>query len=223
MTFLPLKFEKKHLFVEIDQQLWLYDTGSPSSFGNVGSISIADEKFSLKQNYMGVLDAKSLSDFIGVTCVGLLGADILNGFDQLFDLPDGRIRFSKKEFSFEGQSLPMEYFRGVPIVKALIGGQDYRMVFDTGAPYSYFQEASLAEYPEAGEISDFYPGLGRFQVNTHYLPVSLAGINFTLQCGSFTGKLAQAMSQMNTSGIVGNEILCDRVVAYFPRRAKMVF
>ncbi len=106
----------------------------------------------------------------------------------------------------------------VPIVTARVGSTDYRMFFDTGAQISYFQDDSIADFPAAGSLTDFYPGIGQFQTDTHEVPVSLEGVQFTLLCGTLPGQLGMGLMMADTQGIVGNAILRDRVVAYFPRR-----
>jgi len=47
---------------------------------------------------------------------------------------------------------------GIPIVTARIADRDYRMFFDTGAQFSYFQEDSLSNFPYAGSVTDFIQG-----------------------------------------------------------------
>jgi hypothetical protein len=76
MTTLPLIFRDGHLFVEMEGNWWLFDTGAPTSFGNARNLTIAGKQFALSSSYMG-LSATTLSQFVGVECLGLLGADIL--------------------------------------------------------------------------------------------------------------------------------------------------
>ena len=83
---LALQLRDGHLFVELNNGLYLLDTGAPSSFGTTSRLSIADETFDLQNNYLG-LSATTLSQLVGVRCEGLLGADILGRFDHLFDVP----------------------------------------------------------------------------------------------------------------------------------------
>jgi len=59
------------MFVELNGAFWLLDTGAPTSFGTSSTLSLAGEKFRLDNNYLG-LTAITLSQFVGVECVGLL-------------------------------------------------------------------------------------------------------------------------------------------------------
>ena len=217
MDTFPLQLINGHVFVELDGELWVIDTGAPSSFGTSSSLSIVGEQFSLGKDYLG-LTAATLSQFVGIPCVGLLGADILGCFDHVFDIAGGKLSVSTAELSHSGQRVQLDNFMGIPIVTARVGSTNYRMFFDTGAQISYFQDDSIADFPAAGSLTDFYPGIGQFQTDTHEVPVSLEGVQFTLLCGTLPGQLGMGLMMADTQGIVGNAILRDRVVAYFPRR-----
>jgi len=82
MTTLPLIFRDGHLFVELDRNLWILDTGAPTSFGAVSNIIFARQEFRLAASFFGLTSA-ALSRLVGVTCVGLLGADVLRHFDHI--------------------------------------------------------------------------------------------------------------------------------------------
>jgi hypothetical protein len=56
----------------------------------------------------------------------------------------------------------------------------------------------------------------------HDVPVSIGGIAFTLRCGTLPGLLGMTLMMASTEGIVGNAILSNRSVGYFPRRRVMV-
>jgi hypothetical protein len=221
MNTFPLQHKDGHVFVELGGELWLLDTGAPTSFGTSRSLSIAGEQFSLETSYLG-LTAATLSQFVGVPCVGLLGADILRRFDHIFDTAGSQLSVSTAELSLSGQSVRLDEFMGIPIVTARVGGSDYRMFFDTGAQISYFQDDSLSGFPSAGSVTDFYPGVGQFRTDTYEVPVSLGGVTFTLRCGTLPGLLGMTLMMANTKGIVGNAILANRIVGYFPRRQMMI-
>ena len=93
MHTLPLRFQDGHVFVELSGELWLLDTGAPTSFGLSRDLSIAGEQFELGASYLGLTSA-ALSQFVGVPCVGLLGADVLGSFDHVFDTPGGLLTMS---------------------------------------------------------------------------------------------------------------------------------
>jgi hypothetical protein len=221
MSTLPLQPRDGHVFVELDGELWLVDTGAPTSFGASSDLTILGEQYSLDRSYLG-LTADTLSQFVGVQCVGLLGADVLGCFDHLFDTTGGTLTVSTADLPYTGQTIDLEEFMGIPIVNARVGSSEYRMFFDTGAQISYFQDRGLNRFPAAGRVTDFYPGLGQFEVDTYVVPVSLGSATFTLRCGTLPGLLGATLMMAGTQGIIGNEILNNRTVGYFPRRRTMV-
>lgn len=221
MNTLPLTFLKEHLFLELNSELWLLDTGAPTSFGSSNSVSIAGEKFRLESSYLG-MTAAMLAGFVGIPCVGLLGADVLGRFDHIFDTASSTLTISTSELAHNGCTVHLSEFMGIPILTAQIAGTDYRMFFDTGAQISYFQDASLADFPAAGRITDFYPGIGQFQTDTHQVEVSLGDVVFTLRFGKLPNLLGAALMVAGTQGIIGNQILRNRTVSYFPRRRVLI-
>jgi hypothetical protein len=227
MHTLPLALTTGHLFVTLPDGRWLLDTGAPGSFGATGTCTFAGEQFTIPTDDFG-LDVPSLSAFVGVPCAGLLGADVLGRFDHVIDVPRGTLTVSTGELSHVGQVVPTESFMGIPIVTARVGDDDHRMFFDTGAQLSYLQPApdapggGLARFPAAGRVSDFYPGFGPFETDTHQVPVLFGGATFTLRVGTLPELLGMTLLMAGTTGIVGNELLRERAVGYFPRRGVLV-
>ena len=50
-SILPLRHMHGHMFVEIDNEMWLVDTGAPTSFGDYNCIAIGSEQFYLDECY----------------------------------------------------------------------------------------------------------------------------------------------------------------------------
>jgi hypothetical protein len=217
MPTLPLHFRNGHLFLETAGALWLFDTGAPTSFGTLPVLTLAGEQFQLSSSYLG-LTAAALSRFVAVECVGLLGADVLAGFDFVLDAPNGTVMISTNELEYGGLTVHLDTFMGIPIVSTRIRGIDYRMFLDTGAQISYFQHDSLRSFPADGRVTDFYPGVGEFQTETHNVNVTLGGVEFTLRCGVLPELLGATLMMAETDGIIGNQVFSDRSVGYFPRR-----
>ncbi len=46
-----LRFENKHLFVEVEGNTWLIDTGAPSSFGNVVVLNFLENIYHTERLY----------------------------------------------------------------------------------------------------------------------------------------------------------------------------
>jgi hypothetical protein len=213
----PIVFSNGHLFVELEGSLYLFDTGAPTSFGEFETLSIVGSQFSLDSDYFG-LTAEKLAEYTGVQCAGLLGADILENFDYIIDCAKGVITVTADEMEHNVNAINLSTFMGIPVLTARIFGAEYRMFFDTGAQVSYFQNEALTKLPTCGSMTDFYPGVGQFETETYQLEVSLGGVDLTLRCGTLPGLLGATLMMADAHGIIGNEILLDRVVGYFPRR-----
>ena len=217
-----LKFINGHLFVSIDGNDWLLDTGAPSSFGDIQELIIADRNFSVSNDFSG-LTASILSGHVDHATVGLIGADILNTFSILFDVANEKVAFSLDEIELDGDVLAVNEVMGIPIITANIGGEAKQMFFDTGAQISYFQNQSLSDYPSAGIVDEFYPGVGEFRTETHMVNTTLGTQEHLIRCGSLPELLGMTLMMAGVEGIVGNEVLIDRVVGYFPKQRQMVF
>src|SRR5262249_22933160 len=131
MHTLPLRTQDGHLFVEVGGAPWLLDTGAPASFGDARVLLLADKQFRIAGNYLG-LTAAALSDFVGVPCRGLLGADFLGSFDLVLDAPSAVVAVSTDELTHGGQPVSLDQVMGIPVVSVQIRGNTHRMFFDTG-------------------------------------------------------------------------------------------
>jgi hypothetical protein len=221
MTTYPLHLIHNHLFLETEGRRYLIGTGSPKSFAGTPSLTVDGRTFATAPSYMQ-LTTSSLSQQVGVECHGLLGADILNQFDHLIDLPQGRITISSEENQMQGVGSPLSFLQGIPIVSVRIQNEPYRMFLDTGAQVSYFQSPLLDRYPSAGVVSDFFPGYGPFETHSHIVPANFAGVDFELLFGKLPITLAASLMVAKSQGVIGNAIFHQRPVGYFPRRSLLV-
>lgn len=217
----PLIFSKNHLFVEIKGALWVYDTGADSSFGDRATGLLGPNE-DIDELYAGQFSAQDISSFLGETVAGIIGADIINRYDHVIDLKACRLTVSDAELTSEGYVQPLEFFMGVPMLKANIGGVPHSLFFDTGAQISYFQGTPPADAVDAEDLEDFFPTIGPFRTQTKHIKVGLNGLSQTLRCGKLPGMMGMALSMANVSGILGNEVMRGRVTAYYPRRQQLV-
>ncbi len=220
MQTLGLKLIKGHLFADINGRDWVIDTGAPLSFG--ASCATIDAKaFTIGKEYAG-LTAEGLSGLLDHEAAGLLGADVINEFDLLFDVPSGSLSVSEAYLSIDGEVVELNDLMGIPIIEVSIGGEPYRMFFDTGAKISYFQEPSLLNYPVTGSLMDFFPGFGQFETKTYLVDLEIEGSTYAFQFGTLPQLLGLTLSMGGTQGIVGNELIRERICGYFPRRKQMI-
>jgi len=240
MSMLKLIQDHGHLFINLTAGRFLLDTGAPTSFGRGASVELDGVRFDLPQSYMG-LTADVFSTHVGCETAGILGGDILNQFDLLFDGPQEQATISCAQLACAGEALALEFFMDIPILQTTIAGTQARMFFDTGAQISYFQGEALRGFPADGTVTDFYPGMGPFltggivlhalstvtdfypgmgpfSTDTFRVPIQLGATLHELRCGQLPELLAMTLMMANTEGIIGNELIRDRVVGYFPRR-----
>ena len=217
----PLILENGHPFITLPEGAFLLDTGAPTSFGRVSPIILDGQSFNLPTSYMG-LTAQVLSTYVGRETDGILGADILNQFDILIDLPQSRVCFSTAPLECGGEVLTLGFCMGVPIVASTVSDKPVKMFFDTGAQISYLQDDCLSGFPAEGIVKDFYPGVGQFSTDTFRTPIRLGRSVYELRCGCLPGLLGMTLMLAGTGGIIGNEILRGRLAGYLPRRRRLV-
>lgn len=87
MHLLPLTCPNGRLFVTIDDHDWLLDTGSPTSFGNIPSLVIEGRDFPISNNYLW-FTVVQLSEFVDHQTAGIMGANVLNEFKIILDIPN---------------------------------------------------------------------------------------------------------------------------------------
>jgi hypothetical protein len=214
----PLKFINNHLFIAIDESLWLIDTGSPSSFGETNHITLDNLHFDIAPELLGT-KASVISESTGVPCQGLIGEDILVQFDHLFDLKQDIVTLSKEELPIEGTMIPLVGFMGIPMIKAEIAGKTFQMVFDTGAQISYLQDEVTSTFPSTGVVEDFHPIYGDFTSESYDVVGQVENLSFTFRCGILPEVLGLSVSMANAQGVIGNSIMKGRILGYFPRRS----
>lgn len=217
----PLELQRDHLLFRLPEGYWIVDTGSPQSFGEHRTVNLANKVFEVSPNLMG-LDAKTLSGLSGICVQGLIGTDILNEFDILFDVPEGEVTFSDLPLNTEGKSFPIDFVMGVPTTNLEIQGRDVAVVFDTGATFSYWQDSALDSFPEKETRKDYFPGIGEFEVKTFHVPTTLGGLEFQLECGRLPEMLGLTLSLIGVDGILGNEFFREIKLGYLPRRKQIV-
>ncbi|MCK9266988.1 hypothetical protein M0P98_09025 [bacterium] len=222
---LPIYLKEKHPFVELDGNLWLFDTGSPYSFGDKENISIDGIKFQLPSNFpipIGSFGTETIVKHVGVNCVGLIGMDVIGKFDHIIDIGKNQLTISKNELEYTGKEVRLSNIMNVPAFTASIANKEYTMLFDTGAQISFFLNNSIVDFPYVGKFTDFFPTYGKFETDTYTVEVELNGVTFKLLSGNYLPEeLSKIIKSFKVDGFVGSEMLINRVVGFTPRRNVM--
>ena len=223
MKQIKLHYENKHLFVEDNHDLFIYDTGSPKSFSIGQRNPLNDEE--IPYSFPGLPDAKKLSDFLNIPVIGLIGTDILNQYDHIIDLKTNTLTFSKQELKHQGHTLSLKLsnvLQGVPTLDAKIDTQLSKFIFDTGAQYSYYNDTIPKHSIPMGRVSDFWPPIGRFKTESYKAQVRLNDIERYIHFGVPPAELSKLLKATDAKGILSNELMRNRVSGYFPRRNELV-
>ena len=212
---------KEHLILDVDEGLWVLDTGAPASFGSVAKLEIHDQCYDIPSNYMG-FDNKKLSEALGEPIEGLIGGDILNNYDSYWDLSLNRISFSTEKLEHRGNTVSLDFFMGIPILKVNLRGRSYNWFFDTGAVISYVTEQVEEWKTPVDEYDDFYPGYGSFTAEVFEDEITLGSLDMKIKCGVLPSLLGMSLAIGDCSGILGLSALNQQSFLYAPRRKKLI-
>lgn len=232
---LPLTIEMNHLLTHRSPGDWLIDTGSPQSFGDAPLAVPGHSLHSHPRSYGGV-DAAYISRMTGTGCIGLIGSDILNQYDVVFDLSGktgrGHVYLSKEAaITPKGVRVPIQKLSsgGIPVVDVNVRGRGaVRMLFDTGSQYSYLDtldglETDVDKDTGTETFSDFHPSCGAFNVNVRNVAVGLGGVKAKLRfatqadTNAYPTPVRKLLEKTGAEGILGLEILRHGRMTYLPR------
>jgi hypothetical protein len=216
----PLVFRNNHLFVQIDGALWVYDTGADSSFG-IRPVSLLGLAQEISADYAG-FTAGDISSFLRETVAGIIGADLINPYDHRIDLRNNTLTVSDEALACDGHVQSLDFFMGVPMLAAQVGGARCKLFFDTGAQISYYQGNPPPGAENVGSLDDFFPMGGNFTTETYRFPIALNGFSPVVRCGKLPGLMGMSLGLAGVTGILGNELMRGRVTGYFPRRHQLI-
>lgn len=194
-----------HMFVSMPEGVFLVDTGSPTSFSRSGRLSFAGRATMVPQSAMGMMEADELSEYVGVSVDGLIGIDILARHMIVFD--GGEIFVDEcpiPDHAFT--DLESADFMGIPVVSIRVAGQKVRMFLDSGAQLSYLDAAYLENYRVDETLPDFYPGIGRFNVDVSAVPCEVAGSHMSARFGRLPALLQVTLLRGCVHGILGRDL-----------------
>ena len=221
---LPLLFQDNHLYLSVDGALWVYDTGSPDTFGEVATNPFNGKPLTHKR-------MDRISHYLGVKVVGLIGTDTLNGYDHVIDLRANHmsLEYSKEPLACDGGGHGLQFIvpgpdtpAAIPTLLASLGGLAADYIFDTGAPLSYH----VGPVPDGAVpcciMQDFWLPIGSFTTETYHAQTRLDASQRVIKYGRPPLQLEQTLKGYKTSGIIGNEVMRGRITGYFPRRHQLI-
>ena len=230
MLTMKMTYEKSHLFMHTCHGKWLVDTGAPSSISPELRLSFDQNGyqrgFEVPATYMGIA-IPMLTDLVGVEFQGLLGTDILNEYDILWDIEAETMQLTENELDASslglvGDELAIGNIMGVPTLDVTCAGRSQTMFFDTGATHSYLTKFNEQLPPQTKEVEDFLPGFGKFTTKLTQINFEMDRVKYLLQTGELPPLIGMSLSLTGSEGIIGNEVMRHRRIGYFPRRHAML-
>lgn len=214
-----------HMIVDLQEGRFLVDTGSPTSFSRNGCISFGGEVVDVSNSAMGMLDADTLSRYIGTRLDGLIGMDILGRnrltfvWDKIFvehvigeNGNDNQMYSSYPLRDSSVITLDTETFMGIPVVRANVNKQSVRMFVDSGAKISYLNSKYLVNIPIEESLHDFYPGVGEFDVDVSSVWCDLNGWPFQAKFGRLPPILQMTLMLGGVDGILGHDLFSSYTI-----------
>lgn len=201
----PIQLFNGHAIIRTQNEVILIDTGAPASLHAGGQFTFEETVHRCSTNMMAVT-VGTISELLGMEITALMGADVLAKYQVVLDYRNLQAEFSAQPIEFEGPAVALESFMGIPVIRLSISGNSHRFFLDTGAQYSYFSGELITAFPPAGEAEDFYPGVGRFQINCHDVQVSIGNAPFTARCGNPPPLVQQMLTMGNCKGIIGADL-----------------
>ena len=208
-----------HLIVTLPEGRFLVDTGSPTSFARGRCVSFGGATTDVADNAMGMLDSDALSGYVGIRLDGLLGMDVLGQHRLTFDrgrifVGDGEVCYDFGKIISDSSFFALETgdFMGIPVVAMNVNKRPVRMFVDTGAKISYLNPAWLAEFPVEETADDFYPGVGKFDVDISSVWCDLNGWPFQAKFGRLPPLLQLTLGMGGVDGILGHDLFSSYTI-----------
>jgi hypothetical protein len=212
-----LTINDNHLCVRLPSGDWLVDTGSPITFGET-PVVIGKTTYDVASTFPS-FSLEKLREYVGPLYVGLLGVDILNRYVCHFDIPNQRMGFlDNVGVNPQLRRVPLDILPGgVPVLNAELEDEiPHRLIFDTGAQYSYLNKIKGDDVERIGRGTDFHPMLGRFPIEFFMKKLAVGSFDNDLQFS--TQPLVTQMSRLlGTDGILGLEPLRTHQMFYNPK------
>ena len=211
-----LELFEGHLIATNNGVRALLDTGSPLSIGRGGSVMINGQRFLRPESAAG-LSIASLTELVGCPFDVFLGIDILGQFRVLIDMSKNEIVFGSDTELHAPTTVAIRPGSIIPIIDVTVGGRGYRAAFDTGAATSYVPSEAVQGAGPGRFVNDFYPGLGRFSIETWMLPIEVQSRIFRVSAGTLPENLRALTLAFGIEVILGSEALAGcRTVLDFP-------
>lgn len=208
-----LQVEKGHILFNNGDGLILVDTGSSTSIHKDRKIDINGNKYSVQDNYLGMVSPEYLSKKVGVEISGLLGMDIMHKLPTLIDIPHQTISFGEK---FNILNIGAGSCMGIPLIKLEVDGKERKLILDTGAWISYLDSSITNGFDVVRVERDFSPlNLGvadEFDTPIFKIETRIGNDYYKLEYGNLPFLLNRAILLTGAEGIIGYALLSRKAI-----------
>ena len=227
MATYPLHLQGGHLFVEINGQRWLFDTGTATSFGSTPNLSVADRAFAVKPIMTGkpgkpIIGVPKIVQFLGAPCAGVLGLDIIGEFDWTLNAAKRTCTAATEATPIRDRSFALKAEHGQLSAQVTVRDREYRLRLDTGFQLTFLEHPVIEHFPSAGKGRDFHVYFlgGWFQTDSFHVPMKLGGefAADNLRTGRLPASLRKDILPEAYDGILGAEFFSRHYLAFAPRR-----
>jgi len=198
-----------HALIEDEDNIILIDTGSPVTIHQQKTLKFMNHDFTVNEAPPGA-SIPQLCEYIGTTITTLMGMDKLSYYKIIFDYPNKRITFSNKtDLVFEGESIALTSNMTIPVIDVTLNEHSIPCFFDTGAKLSYLHSSETQNLRNLGELSDFHPGIGRFQSPTFEVETQVGTKVFPVIYGNLPNAFENMLLKIvaGNNGIIGYDFL----------------
>jgi hypothetical protein len=211
-----------HVLIALQEKTLLIDTGTPQSLARESPLVFCDRVYELARETLGI-SCQEISSLLGREIDAIIGTDILDQYDVVFDSQSGQLSLSTEEVPLIGSVVSIERSFGVPVITAAIGNEQVSVYFDSGAKISYATLQDKNLYPVIRTDEDFFPLIGTFDTPIRVIPMQFGTQRIELEVGQLPTPLAMTLQLMGVSGIVGSAVFMHSTVVYAPRRNRLAF
>ena len=200
----------------------LLDTGSPMTLGKGQTLEFMGRSVRCEESAMGY-SFDTIKQQLGRDIDALLGMDTLGSLCMLVDCEAGEVVFSDEPMAPDNAvNFPLLVS---PVgVMTEVDGKVVKLVVDSGAQLSYFDEQLLEGLEPTDVREDFYPGIGTFEVPVYDVMIDLDGIQLQAQCGAIPASVLMDISKINVGGVIGQDLFASHKVAFdFQQRNMYIF
>jgi hypothetical protein len=221
MQIYDLLLYNDEVLIIINKNIYVMDIGFDNSFSHNNKLTIDGIDFNVASR-INECDSEELSNTLNLNISGLIGADIINSFDFLYDIANSKVTISKDEINFEGNEIDISFCGNYPKFEISILDKSIQVSFGIGISISYLDNELIDYFREKKILRNFYDKDGDIAINAYQIRTKIGEMNYDIKYTSPNILFKIFFYTFNLFGCLGNDFIGDKKVGYFPRRKKII-